>query len=413
MENQIRYGSVLDGKLMFGDPYNCPDQVDIIVSTLSDYDEKHEFDIDQSKLRKFPMRPGFEPEYFRLFEALLAELDEALMQGKRVYIFDPDGTERAVLIAWKTLVRNTRCRNRVCFGLINEAYQNRINKPIKFANSIVPRFFRQLEFGNIYPRGGYKQFTKRTAHEKRIYDRNAKESNFKRRKRTCGSIRLGVIVPREESDQYMDPFIRGYMTIRLIETSNGVWHGLSAINLGPIELNFVTMFGSHISELSYCLNNAFFSLWVFPEHLDGDKPNADFFDLHARMVGALKPMKKHPLYMRKMPHHPGRLPKFLYWQGELIPFREAKIYIYSALYRHLVRKTRVFRDLENTLNSGANILLLDYDAVEFTELGMTYEEYMDDEKMPWTDAHILYGMLKNEMPWLIEDILDGAVISKT
>lgn len=421
MEEEILYASLLEGKLMFGDPFNIPPHADIVVSTLSDYDKKYEFEVDEKKLRKFPMRPGFEPEYLDLFEALMGDLDYELMQGKSIYILDPDGTERSALLAWRLLVRNTRCQISRAVELANEAYHKRKNKPLKWAKSTVPRFNRQMFFGTILFKGGYLRASKRKLSKaKHNFVKDGRHVK-NRKQKARGKVFTDSLVDRLDSEQFLDPTRKGCISVRLVETAYGVWHGLSALYLGPITLSFVSMYGVQMFETSYSLNNAFFSLWVFDEHLvqeenpsvHSGKPNPDFFSLHAEIVGSLKPMKRHPLYVRKTPYREGHLPKYIYWQGELIPFKYGKVYIYSALYRYLVSKTRVYRDLDNTLESGANVLILDYDATEFSELGMTYEEFMDDEEQPWTDAHILYGMLTNDMPWLIEDILDGMVLSKT
>jgi hypothetical protein len=418
MDVEVKYASLLDGKLLFGDPYNIPEYVDIVVNTLSDYDKKYTFEVDEKKVRRFPMRPGFEPEYLNLFEVLMGDLDSALVQGKSIYILDPDGTERSALLAWRLLVRNTRSQKQLILNLVNEAYQKRTNKLVKLESVEVPRFSRQMSFGQILPCGGYERYSKKRLIRNKYYNMTNAPSNKNRRQRVKGKVRTNLLLPNTESNQYCDPFILDHMSVRLVQVANGVWHGLSAQHLGPIDLSFVSMYGIKTVERSYTLYNAFFSLWVFEEHLNkpeenhtilSEKPNTDFFLLHSQMVGSLKPMKKHPLYERRTPYHKGHLPKYLYWQGELIPFKYGKVYIYSALYRLLVKKTRVFRDLENTIESGANVLLIDYDAVDFTELGMTYEEFIDDEEQPWTDAHILYGILHNHTPWLIEDILEGVV----
>lgn len=413
MNNEVNYASLLNGKLMFGDPFNIPDGVDIIVDTLSVYDKEYVFKVDESKVTKFPMRPGFEPEYINLFETLIGNLDHEIMQGKSVYILDPDGTERAALLAWRILVRNTRCQIVYALELVNEAYQARTNKPSKWKLVEIPRFNRQMFFGKILAKGGYTRINKRAFSKVRKRHLGCSSHVENVIHRTRGQIHTDSLIDRISSGLYLDPMRIGYMNIRLVPTAEGVWHGLSGRYLGSVEIPFVSAYGVHTVETSPNFRNAFFSLWVFEEHLTclepnatfmTEKPNIDFFTLHAQMVGTLEPMKKHPLYERKTPTFKGKSPKFLYWRGEMIPFKYAKVYIYSSLYRRMIMKTRVYRDLVNTVESGANVLILDYDAVDFNELGMTYEEFMNDEEQPWTDAHILYGMLTNEMPWLIEDV---------
>jgi hypothetical protein len=204
----------------------------------------------------------------------------------------------------------------------------------------------------------------------------------------------------------------GHIAIRLQPTPSQTWDDLSASNLGPLDLHFVTMFGETIVERSHSLCNAFFSLMVFNNHLKTTESaslsqehptrsdlTSNFFSDHQLIVGATKSYKKHPLYVRRQPHCAGCLPKYLYWQGELLPFKEAKVYIYSTMYYYLVKRTNVYRDLVTSINSGMDSFILDYDAIDFHELGMTYETYMDQDDKPWTDAHILYGMLTNNMPW--------------
>uniref|UniRef100_A0A6C0CII2 Uncharacterized protein n=1 Tax=viral metagenome TaxID=1070528 RepID=A0A6C0CII2_9ZZZZ len=420
----FNYASVMDGKVMFGAPSDCPRNVDIILDTRSEYDLPYDpIDVNNHTRNKlgsesthpelilYPIWPGYEPVHAIRFENFMMEIDFRISKGETLYIIDPDGTERSVLIAWFFLHKNKTCNTNVSLEEINRAYQLRSNKPLKWSRVQVPRFTRQLVFGQWFYSGKSKD-----AFDFKFRYRERGNANKNRALKIKGTVRVGCLTHPDISVNYGDPMLEGYIPVRLQQCVGQNWFHLSGSNLGPFNLHFVTMFGETIVERSHSLCNAFFSLMVFDKHLkmtdQEETPSrvnliSDFFSDHQLIAGATKSLKKHPLYVRKMPHCTGCLPKYLYWQGELIPFREAKIYIYSTMYYYLVKRTSAYRDLVTSINGGMDSFILDFDAIDFHELGMTYETYMDQDDMPWTDAHILYGMLTNNMPWLMPDLVSN------
>ena len=425
----VQYASVLDGIVMFGAPTNCPQNIDIILDTRSEYDLPYDpINVENYKRNKkissenqdaqsksihpdlvlYPLWPGHEPNHAIRFENFMMDLDFRIGRGETIYITDPDGTERAALLAWWFLHKNEKRTPEFSLMKINEAYQLRSNKPAKWTNVQVPRFTRQLVFGKWLLSG-----TSWTAFITKFDIRKRGNADRNRAILVKGDVRVGCVIHPDVSPNYRDPMLDNHIPVRLA-TDDRTWHGLSAINLGPLDLCFVTMFGETIVERSHSLCNAFFSLMVFDQHLKTSSSQEhptrsdlvpEFFSNHQLIAGATKAYKKHPLYVRKQPHCAGCLPKYLYWQGELLPFKDAKLYIYSTMYYYLVKRTIVYRDLVTSINSGMDTFLLDYDAIDFHELGMTYETYMDQDDKPWTDAHILYGMLTNNMPWHQPDLV--------
>lgn len=421
----VRYASVLDGIVMFGAPIDCPQNIDIILDTRSEYDLPYDpinvENYGRNKIKDgcihpelilYPLWPGHEPNHAIRFENFMMDLDFRIGRGETIYIIDPDGTERAALLAWWFLHKNKQRTVEFSLVELNQAYQLRSNKPSKWSNVQVPRFTRQLVFGKWLLSGtSWTAFITKFDIHKRGY------ADKKRALLVKGDVRVGCVIHPDVSSNYRDPMLNDYISVRMA-TDDRTWHDLSASHLGPLDLRFVTMFGETIVERSHSLCNAFFSLMVFDQHLKTTCPPQEhptrsdlvpnFFSNHQLIAGATASLKKHPLYVRRQPHCVGCLPKYLYWQGELLPFKDAKLYIYSTMYYYLVKRTLVYRDLVTSINSGMNTFLLDYDAIDFHELGMTYETYMDQDDKPWTDAHILYGMLTNNMPWhqldLVKDV---------
>lgn len=386
---------------MFGDPLSYPSNVDVLLDTRSPLDPPYApLVVEGKEILSYPLWPGYEPLDETDFEVFMSTLEFRIAKGCRVYIIDPDGTERAALLAWFFLHRSRTWSPENSLEELNRAYQIRSNKPSKWSDTQVPRFTRQLIFGRFFYSGSsWKAF------EHKFRSRARGNADKNRARRVVGKVRVGCLVHPDIRTGIRDPMLEGFIPFRLVPTPQQKWHELSASHLGPFDLVFVSMLGSRSVERSYSLQNAFCSLMVFDQHLDADgKLTSDFFLEHALMVGSLKPLKKHPLLLRTTP---SRKPRFLYWQGELVPFKEAKLYIYSTMYYHLVKRTFIFKQLEQALNAGTDAFILDYDGVDFRELGMSYETYMDQDEMPWTDAHILYGILAGLLPWLAEDLVQG------
>ena len=389
------YASVFGGQINFGPAESCPNNMDLIIDTRDIRDGIYT-SMPTEKTRCYPIWPYFEPELREVFEQFMCQIIELVKETKTVYIVDPDGTERSAMVAWYLLFNVSRISINDALSLVNMAYQKRSNKPIKWSNSVVPRFERQKVFCRYYLRDvdwrAFERSLKLTAY-------NATRQNSKR---ICkGDLRSGQIIADDISKEYCDPMIDKYEMVRLIGDEN--WSVLSFDNKVLIRFPELKYEGDRTNEFAYCFTNLFHGISVYREQLDDDgNVTEDFYSMRTAIFHLPNPLTRHPMSIKNLQTGEWEPPLFCLWMGQRMAWREAKVNVISSLYENVVRPTFTFKKLTKKLDTGVNVLIGDHDGFDFKEHDLQYREYAKQDVGPWGASHILYGMLTNQLVWAQE-----------
>jgi hypothetical protein len=178
-------------------------------------------------------------------------------------------------------------------------------------------------------------------------------------------------------DRESIPF--GYKVINTTDTSKSFGRGLSPMFVGPVKANGII-----------CKNveNAWQYSKVYYEHVDQYmEPKEEYFKW--RNNGYRK--KKADRY----PMGKGRVPLYYYWEGKKLTQIEARVQIYIPLYANAVVKTDAFKKLKKLYEKTQHIVLLDYDSYNHRDLGLTWEEVINDPKRKMGHAFVLAMLLEN------------------
>jgi hypothetical protein len=182
-------------------------------------------------------------------------------------------------------------------------------------------------------------------------------------------------------------------------TSKGSFKDLSPFFLGPVVYDC-----PHFGPIQ-C--NIFENLWqyckVYPEHfaLEG---YSGFFSA-SRISANPKIM---PYYYQwrnrgfastraaRYPMGKGAKPAFSLWRGIRYGYIDARKNIYAPIYAELVRKTESYRKLYNWVMEGRDIVLRDFDGYDYSAMGMTLTEVINDPKRIMGHAFVLAMLLTGE-----------------
>ena len=165
-------------------------------------------------------------------------------------------------------------------------------------------------------------------------------------------------------------------------SSSGQWRDLSPFVLGPIDIA-----GVHSEN--------FENLWqfskVYPEHLAFDRyePSPSWF-IWRQKGFADKRAHRYPLGK-------GRKPAYSWWSGEHLGYIEARKTIYAPIYAQFVKGTDSYQRLRSLYQSGATIVLRDYDAYDHIKEGMTLVDVLNNPDRKSGHAFILAMMLQKGM----------------
>ena len=134
----------------------------------------------------------------------------------------------------------------------------------------------------------------------------------------------------------------------------------------------------------------FENLWqftkVYKEHLDDEgEPNLRWY--HWNNLG-YQSSKAHRYPMGK-----GRIPEYSYWDGEHLDYIQARKRIYAPEYAKNVIKTDGYKRLLSLYEDGRDIALLDYDAYDHQNLGMTLVDVINNPKRKMGHAFVLIMIL--------------------
>jgi hypothetical protein len=167
---------------------------------------------------------------------------------------------------------------------------------------------------------------------------------------------------------------------------SGVWSQLSPFKLGPCQL-----YGDYVS-LTH--ENAWQYAKVYNLHVD---PNGDPIDLYWEWARA---GWNNPRAVR-YPMGKGAIPLYSFWEGRKLSYIEARKAIYAPLYIRAVRETAAFERLTELFKAGELIVLRDYDGYDYSALGLTLSEVLNNSKKKMGHAFVL-AMLLSQDPALNE-----------
>lgn len=175
--------------------------------------------------------------------------------------------------------------------------------------------------------------------------------------------------------------------VYLVETTSRSknWSkGLSPFICGPCEL--------YDGHTSLNMENAWQFSKVYADHVDAnDNPTPAYFEW-AKVGWA-------DAYAHRYPMGKGKKPLYSWWAGEKLGYVEARKRIYAPLYAESVVRGSAFKKLKELYDNGLNIWLRDFDGYNFRELGMTYQEVIDNPDRKMGHAFVLAMILENQRVW--------------
>jgi hypothetical protein len=144
----------------------------------------------------------------------------------------------------------------------------------------------------------------------------------------------------------------------------------------------------------------FENLWqyskVYPEHMGPERTERSleiepaWYEWRAQGFASMK--------ANRYPMGKGRRPLFSLWGDQRMLYVEARKKIYVPTYAQLVTRTPMYRLLKKLRDEGSKLILFDYDAYDYVEEGLTFEEALDNPHRRLGHAMVLCALLKGELP---------------
>lgn len=155
--------------------------------------------------------------------------------------------------------------------------------------------------------------------------------------------------------------------------------GLSPFFLGPCKL-----YGDYVSQN---MENAWQYSKVYKVHTDANnEPTSDYFEWANR--GWCKERAD------RYPMTKGAKPEYSLWNGEKLTYTQARRRIYIPLYSNAVRNTNAFKILSVFYKERGELILWDFDAYNHRELGMNWDQVIDDPSRKCGHGFVLAMMLE-------------------
>lgn len=154
---------------------------------------------------------------------------------------------------------------------------------------------------------------------------------------------------------------------------------LSPFFLGPCKL-----YGNYVSRN---MENAWQYSKVYKIHTDEDgNPTQDYFDW-AKIGWEKARADRYP--MKK-----GVKPEYSFWDGNKLTYIEARKKIYIPLYSNAVKNTNAYKYLSVKYKESGNLILWDFDAYNHRELGMNWDQVINDPTRKCGHGFVLAMMLE-------------------
>jgi len=160
--------------------------------------------------------------------------------------------------------------------------------------------------------------------------------------------------------------------------------GLSPFFLGPVDL--------YSYYAAQNVENGWQYSKVYPGYVDNlGEPNDDYFTW-AQHGWNLKRAMRYPMGK-------GKKPLYSYWDGEKLPYVEARKKIYAPLYSKTVEGTEAYAKLKTLYEEWGEIWLWDFDSYDYVNMGMTLQDVINHPTKKCGHGFILAMMLQNQKVW--------------
>jgi hypothetical protein len=169
---------------------------------------------------------------------------------------------------------------------------------------------------------------------------------------------------------------------RIINTTSrsDTWsRGLSPFFAGPVHL-----YGDY---KSYNVENAWQYAKVYEYYLEEDGSVGDRYFKWANEGW-------NRIRANRYPMGKGTKPLYSYWDGEKLPYIEARRKIYIPLYSQAVQKTSAFQKLKKIHAEGGDLYLWDFDGYNHRALDMTFEQVIDNTNKALGHAFVIAMLLE-------------------
>lgn len=384
-------------RVIFGNKItDLPEDTTIIVDTRID-EEKVGFEIETKGKEVFclPVLPNWEPIDEGAFMREVSYLRDKIGPEDICYIVDTTGASRSAMVAilllhdWlKYSIEQAFNATEICFF-----EQNKHIEP-KWRSVGLPRMVRHRSFAEWKIQTcGWKTFT--TKHTNSV--NGAQRRN--RAARRAGNVRTASFPYKGISPSMKFPYLREFQHIRMNSPKTGDWTDLHPGRIGPLDFERETAYTERAPCQVFNLNNLVLACSVYPEHIDpetgGFTPR--FFEIQQELI------ESNVVYL----HHPDAKndydrytePLYYTWEGIKLNKVQFRVIVFTQLYAQKVQETDRYANLCELRASGMNLFLMDYDAIDHIEAGLSLRTIMLDPNMPWGHSMILYGLLTNDMPW--------------
>lgn len=97
----------------------------------------------------------------------------------------------------------------------------------------------------------------------------------------------------------------------------------------------------------------------------------------------------------RYPMGKGVKPLYSYWDGEKLPYIEARKKIYIPLYASAVKKTYAFEKLKKMHEENIDLYLWDFDGYNHKSLDLTYDQVINNPDRKMGHAFVIAMLLEN------------------
>lgn len=179
-----------------------------------------------------------------------------------------------------------------------------------------------------------------------------------------------------------DPISDGELVVNTTSRS-GTWsRGLSPFFLGPVPL-----YDGAVVPTATNVENAHQHAKVYLGDVTKEGDPAESYFEWAK-AGWTNPRAQ------RYPKGKGAKPEYTWWAGQKLDYITARKKVYIPLYAHAVVQTPAFAWLKTLYRVESHLTLWDFDGYDYTALGMTLKEAVNDPKRKLGHAFVLAWLLE-------------------
>ncbi len=181
-----------------------------------------------------------------------------------------------------------------------------------------------------------------------------------------------VISPRDKPPE-------GALVINTTSRSNNWSRSLSPFFLGPVDL-----YAGHKSQN---IENAWQYSKVYEYYLEDDGSVGERYFNWAKDGWSSTRANRYPMGKDARP-------LYSYWDGEKLPYVEARQKIYVPLYAKAVQQTFAFEKLKKMHEEGQDLYLWDFDGYNHKACNLTYDQVINDPNRKMCHAFVIAMLLE-------------------